>query len=246
MSSNPRSSALSPRASHSSTLRTRRNRTALAGAALLVALPVLAACSAGSDPEVYNIKPDNGEATTGYVWISNVWVVADANTGNAEVIGQLANTDPSQSDSAQLTGVTINGQPATVQQPSTSTLSPGVTVSGGDVTIPGLRSVQFGQQGQPQLLAADAGVTIGQTTQVVYTFANGGTATVTAQVQPNSGLWAQYSPNGPATATALPSTTASTSASATGTGTTTATPSASSTGTGNAVVSGTPNPSSSS
>jgi hypothetical protein len=225
---------------------------------LLVALPVLAACAAGSDPEVYNIKPDNGLATAGDMWISNVWVVSDANTGNAEVIGQVANTNPSQSETTQLTSVTVNGQPAAVQETGTSTLSPGVTVTGSDVSIPGLRSVQFGQQGQPQLLATDPGVVIGQNAQVVYTFSDGTTATVTAQVQPNSGLWAQYNPNGPSTATALPTTTASGTAtpsatgSATGTGTTTATATATATAkatsssTGNTVFSGTPNPSSSS
>ena len=237
-----------------SPLRTRRNRTALAGAALLVALPVLAACSAGTDPEVYNIKPDNGLATAGDMWISNVWVVSDANTGNAEVIGQVANTNPSQSETTQLTSVTVNGQPASVEETGASTLSPGVTVTGSDVSIPGLRSVQFGQHGQPQLLATDPGVVIGQNTQVVYTFSDGSTATVTAQVQPNSGLWAQYNPNGPSTATALPSTTASgtatstatSSATGTGTATPTATPSASSSSTGNTVFTGTANPSSSS
>ncbi|MBR7833563.1 hypothetical protein KDL01_09820 [Actinospica durhamensis] len=256
MSSNPHSSAPSPRASRKSPLRTRRNRTALAGAALLVALPVLAACSAGTNPEVYDIKPDNGLATAGDMWISNVWVVSDANTGNAEVIGQVANTNPSQSETTQLTSVTVNGQPASVQETGTSTLSPGVTVTGSDVSIPGLRSVQFGQQGQPQLLATDPGVVIGQNAQVVYTFSDGTTATVTAQVQPNSGLWAQYNPNGPSTATALPTTTASgtatptATASTTATGTSTATASttakATSSSTGNTVFSGTPNPSSSS
>lgn len=252
MSSNPHSSAPSPRASHSSALRTRRNRTVLAGAAVLVALPVLAACSAGPNPEVYDIKPDNAQATAGLMWISNVWVVADANTGNAEVIGQVANTDPNATDSTRLTSVTVNGNPATVQSAAATNLAPGVTVSGTDVTIPGMRSVQFGQKGQPMLLLTGSGVTIGQNATVVYTFSDGSTATATAQVQPNAGLWAQYNPNGPATATAFPSVPASGTASVpagTGTGTAhpTTTPTAKPTGTGtpNLVVSGTPNPSSS-
>ena len=54
-------------------------------------------------------------------------------------------------------------------------------------------------------MIADAG----QNAQVVYSFSDGSKATVTAQVQPNSGLWAAYNPNGPATATALPSASAS-------------------------------------
>lgn len=206
MSSNHLSSAPSPRASHSSALRNRRTRTALsAGAAVLLALPVLAACSAGANPEVYQIRPDAGQATAGLVWISNVWVVADPNTGNAEVIGQVANTDPNTTDSVQLTSVTVNGNPAAVQQSPAPALAPGVAVNGSAVTVPGLASVQFGQDGQPSLTAADPGVTVGQNTQVVYSFSNGGTATVTAQVQPNTGDFAQYNPNGQAVASALPS-----------------------------------------
>lgn len=245
MSSNPHSSAFSPRASHSSALRTRRTRTVLAGAAVLVALPVLAACSAGTNPETSDIKPDNGSATAGYMWLSNVWVVADPNSGNAEVIGQVANTNPSQDTSTELTSVTVNGNPTTVQNADSPTLAPGVTVSGDDVTIPGLRSVQFGQKGQPMLLAANAGLTVGQNAQVVYTFSDGGTATVTAQIQPNTGVWAPYNPNGPATATAFPSASASGSASASAGGSATPSGSASSSSSANLVVSGTPNPSSS-
>lgn len=248
MSSNPHSSAPSPRASHSSVLRSRRNRTALGGAVLVVALPVLAACAAGTDPQAYQVKPDAGMATTGFMWISNVWVVADSNSGNAEVIGQLANTNPDQGSSLQLTSVTVNGNAMTVQPASASALAPGVQVAGGDVTIPGMRSVQFGQKGQPMLLSTSPGVTVGQNAQVVYTFSDGSKATVTAQVQPNSGLWAEYNPNGPATATALPtiepgsatplvSGVPTPTASGTGTGTGTSSP--------NIKISGTPNPSSS-
>lgn len=119
-------------------------------------------------------------------------------------------------------------------------------VAGGDVTIPGMRSVEFGQAGQPMLLATSPGVVIGQTAQVVYTFSDGSKATVTAQVQPNSGQWAEYNPNGPATATALPTIEPGSAtpllsgiptAGSTGTGTASSSP--------NVTVSGTPNPSSS-
>jgi hypothetical protein len=214
---------------------------------LVAALPVLAACAAGTDPQAYQVKPDNGQATAGYMWISNVWVVADANTGNAEVIGQLANTDPDQSSSTQLTSVTVNGSPANVQAASSPSLAPGVTVAGDDVTIPGMRSVQFGQQGQPMLLATGPGVVVGQNAQVVYTFSDGSKATVTAQVQPNSGLWAAYNPNGPATATALPSIEPGSASPLVSPGIPTAstTATATSSASANVTVSGTPNPSSS-
>ncbi len=122
-------STSTPRASRISPLRTRRARTVLAGVAVLVALPVLAGCAAGTDPEVYQIQPDNGGGKVGYTWISNVWVVADTTTGNAEVIGQVANTDPTATNSNTLTSVTVNGVPATIVPPAdTSQLAYGVQV----------------------------------------------------------------------------------------------------------------------
>lgn len=218
MSSNPTSSI--GRTGRRVPLHTRRGRAALAGAAMLVALPVLAACSAGNGAEVYQIQPDSGAAKVGLLWISNVWVVLDPATGNAEVIGQVANTDPNSADSTQLTGVTVAGAAATIVPPSdTSKLWPGVQVAADSVSIPGLGAVQFGQAGQPELELAGADLTAGSNTQVVYTFSNGQTATVTAIVQPNSGLWAGYNPNG---ANATPTETATASATATGTATATA------------------------
>ena len=227
MSSNPTST---------STARTGRRvplRAGLAGVALLVALPVLAACSAGTDPEVYQIQPDSGQAKAGYMYISNVWVVLDQRTGNAEVIGQVANTDPTQTNSAELTSVTIGGALTSILPPTdTSQLASGVQAAVSGVSIPGLKSVQFGQSGQPELQLVGADLTVGSNAQVVYTFSNGQTATVTAIVQPNSGLWANYNPNGVnATPAATASASASASASGIGTGTATASSTATDTAT---------------
>jgi hypothetical protein len=207
----------------------------LAGAAVLVALPLLSACANGNGAEVFQIQPDSGQAKVGTTWISNVWVVADASTGSAEVIGQVANTDPTAANSVELTSVAIAGATATIVPPTdTAQLAPGVQASSGSVTIPGLRSVQFGQPGQPELELANADLTVGSNTQVVYTFSNGQTATVTAIVQPNSGLWASYNPNGAngtPTATATGTGTATPSGTATGTAKATGTASGTATGT---------------
>jgi len=223
-------STSTPRASRISPLRTRRARAGLAGVAVLVALPVLAACSAGNSPEVYNIKPDNGQGQAGYMYISNVWVVQDPSTGNAEVIGQVANTDPTTTNSNALTSVTVGGAPATIVPPTDTTqLGYGVQVNSSTVTIPGLKSVQFGQPGQPELELPFADVTVGTNTNVVYTFSGGEKVTVAAIVEPNTGLWSTYNPNG------LNSTaSASASAGATGTATATASGTAKATGTANA------------
>ena len=228
MSSNPTTST--GRTGRRIPLGSRRGRTALAGSVLLVALPLLAACSNGNGAEVYQIKPDAGQAKVGETWISNVWVVFDSSTGNAEVTGQVANTDPTSSNSIELTSVTIGGATATIVPPAdTAKLATGVTVSASSVTIPGLKSVQFGQPGQPEVELANADLTTGSNTQVVYTFSSGQTATVTAIVEPNSGLWATFNPNGPNTGA---------SATASGTATSTATATASGTATGTATASG--------
>jgi hypothetical protein len=222
-------------------LGSRRGRAALVGAALLVALPVLAGCAAGNNPQVYQIQPNNGHAKAGYMWISNVWVVADTTTGNAEVIGQVANTDPTATNSVELTSVTVAGATATIVPPAdTAKLGAGVQVASGSVTIPGLGSVQFGQNGQPELELANADLTVGANTQVVYTFSNGQTATVTAIVQPPTGLWAGYNPNGAnGTPTATASGTATTTGTATATASGTSTATAGATGTSTATATGT-------
>lgn len=224
-------STSTPRASRNIPLRTRRARAGLAGVAVLVALPVLAACSAGNSPEVYNIKPDNGQGQAGFMYISNVWVVQDPSTGNAEVIGQVANTDPTTTNSNELTSVTVAGAPATIVPPAdTSLLGYGVQANSSTVTIPGLKSVQFGQPGQPELEVSNADVTIGANTNVVYTFSGGEKVTVAAIVEPNTGLWSHYNPNGlNSTASASPS--ASATGTATGTATATASGTAKATGT---------------
>lgn len=241
MSSNPTTST--GRSGARIQLGSRRGRTALAGAALLVALPVLAGCAAGTDPEVYRIQPDNGGAKAGYTWISNVWVVADTTTGNAEVIGQVANTDPTATNSVELTSVTVAGATATIVPPTdTAKLDSGVEATSGSVTIPGLSSVQFGQRGQPELELANADLTVGANTQVVYTFSNGQAVTVTAIVQPPTGLWAGYNPNGAngtPTATASGTATPTGTATATASGTSTATATSTATGTSTATATGT-------
>ncbi|HEX4789613.1 MAG TPA: hypothetical protein VH372_14175 [Actinospica sp.] len=221
MSSNPTSTTSTARALRRSPLYTRRGRAGLAGAAVLfAALPVLAACSAGNNPEVYNIVPDNGNGKAGYMYVSNVWVVFDQSSRNAEIVGQVANTAQAGTNTNQLTGVSLAGTPATVVPPAaTSNLAPGVTLTGGTVTIPGLKGVQFGEAGQPELEVPNADLTVGDNAKVTYTFSSGDSLTVTAIVEPNSGQWAQYDPNGQNSASALPSISASVStASPTGTG----------------------------
>jgi hypothetical protein len=249
VSSNPTSTSTG-RAGRRIQLRSSRGRAALAGAALLVALPVLAACSAGSDAAVYQIQPDNGEGKVGYMYISNVWVVLDSTTGDAEVIGQVANTAPAGTNTNTLTSVSVGGATATIVPPSDTTqLAPGVQVTSSSVVLPGLKSVQFGETGQPELEVQNSDVQLGSNTQVDYTFANGQSVSVTAIVEPDSGLWASYTPGqvngaspsagatgvvGVAGAGGAPSSSATSTVSANASGTATASGTAKATGTAKA------------
>ena len=237
MSSHPTSTTSTARARRNPLPTSGRGRAGLAGCAvLLAALPLLAACSAGNNPQVYNIVPDNGEGKSGYMYINNVWVVFDQSTGNAEIIGSIANTDPTSSDSNQLTGVSLGGVNATISAPAdTSKLAPGVAIAGNTVNIPALKAVNFGQPGQPEIEVPNADLTVGNNATVTYTFANGAPVSVVAVVEPNSGLWANYNPNG--SNTASPSATATATATPTGTATGTAT--ATATGSATATVTGT-------
>jgi hypothetical protein len=248
VSSNPTSTSTG-RAGRRVPLRSSRGRAALAGAVILVAMPVLSACAAGTEPEVYQIQPDNGGGKVGYMYISNVWVVLDSTSGDAEVIGQVANTDPTLTNSNTLTSVTVGGAATTIIPPSdTSQLAPGVQASSSSVTIPGMKSVQFGESGQPELELPNADLTVGTNAQVAYTFSNGQSVTVTAIIEPNSGTWASYSPgagsgasptassSASATASGTASATASSTAKATGTAKATDTASASSTSTATATA----------
>jgi len=208
-------SSSTPQRRTAAPLRSRR----LAGAAgLLLAVPLAAGCSAGFNASSQQVKPNSGAGQVGNFKVNNVWVIVDPTTGNAEVIGAVTNTGQSAD---ALESVTATNMPATVSGKDATESTTGIAVSGNTVTIPAGQSVSFGQSGRPELELGNATFAPGLLSQVTFTFAQAGAVTVTAQIQPNTGLFGEYNPNPPATpkpvATAVAATATST---ATGSATT--------------------------
>jgi hypothetical protein len=172
----------------------RRVRAGLATAAVIAVVgPLAAACGAGFDPASEDVKPNAGAGTAGALKVNNVWVVADPSTGNAEVLGAVANTG---TGTASVQSVEVNGVGGQFFQAADSA-SPGAGASGvtsSPVIDPG-QSVSFGEPGEPQVELAGSALHPGDLAQVVFSFGGAGSVTITAQVEANAGLWADYDPN---------------------------------------------------
>lgn len=200
--------------------RSRRGRAGLAVAAVVATVtPFAAACGSGFNAAALQVVPNAGAATVGSLKLNNVWVVVDPASGNAEVIGSLANTG--NEDLAWPT-VQVGGTNAQIQQPSGAGAAGAVASNPGSSGVPAGQSVSFGLPGQPQIEVFGASLTPGNLTQVVFSFGSTGNVTITAQIQSNTGLFADYNPDsvhpvpGGATssASASPSESATSSASA--------------------------------
>lgn len=198
----------------------RRGRALAAVALAAAVVPLAAGCGAGFTAETQNIKPNSGNGIVGVFRINNVWVVADAKTGNAEVIAAVANTG---SSAGTLTGVQVSGHSAAVASPVASPLAPHpasyssqVVIGANQVDIGPQFSVSFGQPGSPELELHGAHLKLGSLVNVTFSFADGGSGQIVAQVVANSGLWATYNPNAGNSPSpkASPSASASASASA--------------------------------
>lgn len=209
-------------------------------AAALLALPLAAGCGAGFNAASQNVRPNSGSGVDGKLLINNVWVVLDPATGNAEVIGAVANTGV---NSDRLTSVQASGTTATVRAPSPAAVAAaplplrGVAVVGDTVSVAGGASVSFGRLGRPELEIAGGSFVPGRVSQVTFDFATAGPVTMNALIMPNTGLFAEYDPNAgnpisQPTPTPTPRPTA--------TGTATATPTATGTATGTASAKPTP------
>lgn len=188
----------------------RRVRAGVATAAVVLAVaPFAAACGAGFNAATDSIKPNAGAATVGPLRINNVWVVVDPSSGDAEVIGAVANTG---GDQASLPQVSVDGTSATIAPPP---VDDGSSTAGPLTGIAAGQSISFGEQGQPEIVLTGSSLSPGNLATVKFDFGSAGTGTITAQVESNTGLFADYNPNSNAL---VPGTSASPSASATGLG----------------------------
>lgn len=192
----------------------RRGRAGLATAAVLLTVaPLAAACGAGFDAASTQVKPDSGHGALGTLKVNNVWVIVDPNTNNAEVIGAVSNTG---STDVSWPDVQVGGAPAQIvaggASGSAAAGGSGAPAQGAAHTIGAGQTAYFGQPGQPQIEFSAAGLTLGDLTRVTFSFGDTGTVTIPAQIEPNTGEFADYNPN---PASASPSASASTSAKAT-------------------------------
>jgi hypothetical protein len=183
----------------------RRGRAGLAAAAVLaVVVPLATACGAGFNAEALTVKPDSGSGSVGSLKVNNVWVIVDSSTGNAEVIGAVTNDGSSDSS---LTGVQVGGASAEFR------LGSHLTGNATSVSIGAGALVSFGLPNQPAIELPESVLTVGNLTQVTWDFGTDGSVSTTAQIEPDTGLWASYNPNA-ALVTPSPSPSASSSASA--------------------------------
>lgn len=175
----------------------RRGRAGLAATAVVLAVaPFAAACGAGFNSASEDVKPNAAAGQVGDIKVNNVWVIVDKNSGTAEVIGAVTNTGDAPD---QLTGVTagdsqVTFAPAPAGSTGSDTTGSGVKVAADGVTIPGSQSVTFGEQGSPGLSIVGGGLTAGRFATVKLTFAQAGTLTLTAEVEPDTGLFVGYDP----------------------------------------------------
>lgn len=176
-------------------------RRSLSAVALLVLGGAFAAgCGAGFNAESLGVRPNAGTAQVGSLKVNNVWVVVDPATGNAEIIGAVADTGTSAD---QLVSAMAGGLPAMVRPAAPAAISvsaalpnPGITVHGDAVNIASGAAVGFGRAGGPELEIPNSSFSPGRITRVDLDFAHAGSTTVTAQIMPDTGLFKEYDPNG--------------------------------------------------
>jgi len=177
-----------------------RRRSLSAAALLALGGAFAAGCGAGFNAESLGVRPNTGTAQVGSLKVNNVWVVVDPATGNAEIIGAVANTGTSAD---QLVSAKAGGLPATVRPAAPAVVSvsaalpnPGISVRGDTVSIASGAAVSFGRAGRPELEIPASSFSPGRITRVDLDFAHAGSTTVTAQIMPNTGLFKEYDPNG--------------------------------------------------
>lgn len=168
-----------------------------AAAALLGAV-VTAGCGAGFNAASLVVRPNAGAAQDGSLRVNNVWVVLDPATGNAELIGAIANTGRTDDrlTSAKAGGFAATVRPAVPTPAAVALPVEGVTVEGGSVLFAGGSSASFGRPGGPQLELRDTGFSIGHFTRVELDFERAGPVAMNVLIMPNTGLFAEYDPNG--------------------------------------------------
>ena len=155
-----------------------RTRLAILAAAVASTAALTAGCAAGQSAATLQIKPNYAAGQANAMQAQNVVVVVDPETGAAQLTGTVINDGV---DSDQLTSVTVGGQ----QIPLSSALN-----------VAGKSAVNLAAENGPKLvIAKHSGLTPGVDAQVALTFAASGTIALSAQSEPNTGVYAQFQPS---------------------------------------------------
>jgi hypothetical protein len=155
-----------------------RTRLALIAAAAASTAALTAGCAAGQSAATLQIKPNFAAGQADAIQAQNVVVVVDPETGAAQLTGTVINNGV---DKDQLTSVSIGGQ----HVPLTSA-----------VELSGKSAVNLAAEKGPKLvIAKNSRLTPGIDAQVALTFASGGTIALSAQSEPNTGVYSRFQPS---------------------------------------------------
>ncbi|MFF6786497.1 copper chaperone PCu(A)C [Streptomyces sp. NPDC012510] len=165
-------------------------RGALAAAALAFSIASLAACSAGSNAQTLQVKPDNAATSVGDIKIQNAIVVTQPGTeakGPAVVSATLFNAATTDQT---LDSITVEGAGEAEITPAKG------EGQGGKVVVPAGGSVILGGEGNASAVLADAGDTVkdGNAQKVTFTFSETGEVSLRAFVVPAEHYFEKWGP----------------------------------------------------
>ncbi|WP_159769396.1 copper chaperone PCu(A)C [Streptomyces sp. HM190] len=166
-------------------------RGALAAAALAFSIASLAACSAGSNAQTLQIKPDNAATTVGDIKVQNAIVVTQpdaAAKGPAVVSATLFN---SSTTDQTLDSVTVDGAGTAEVTPVKG------EGKGGKVVVPAGGSVILGGEGNASAVLPEIGSAVqnGNAQQVTFTFSETGDVSLRAFVVPAEAYFEKWGPS---------------------------------------------------
>lgn len=153
-------------------------RFALIIAAAAGTAAVATGCAAGDGAATLQIRPNFAAGSNGTVQALDMVVVVDPATGAAQVTGTVVNNGDQP---ATLSGVTVNGK--------------SVAVTGGSLDLGAHSALNLAAPSGPKIVLANSGSVPGHNTPVALSFAGGGSISVAASTEANTGIYQQFQPS---------------------------------------------------
>ena len=155
-----------------------RTRLALIVAAAAGAAALTSGCAAGPGAATLQIKPNFAAGQADEIQAQNVVVVVDPETGAAQLTGTVINNGTAHD---AITSVSIAGHQVPLA---------------GSLDVDGKSAVNLAAEKGPRLVVPKhSGVKPGIDTEVSLTFATSGTISLSAQSEPNTGVYSQFQPS---------------------------------------------------